>query len=454
MLHLVQGTLALGGDVDSPHAVVMAGRWVSVVGMAFTCALFAVSMAIVAGPLWGAVLGVLLVTHPESFHCARFFKEDPMMMGGLAVCLLGLALSGPENLRSSWVLFGLGLGLTIGGKYIGILWWPFFLAAFAARVPQKKERRRGLMKAMLLGLGFFLLIQLPALLRPGALVDALRLEIIKATGPGPADGDTGSSFPFYWKMISRSPYLFLGGLSLAGIAIAIWKRQWAWFWCAASFWMYFIVLGSATKEASRYLLAWHFGVCLTAVMTVSAITGVAACSRWFEGKPWRWALPFGLAIAFLATTAPELWETRNRALEASRNHQHRKDFFDYLRHHLPADAVIGYGSRVALVDPAYPEQYSSDIPFLPQRVRFEPHPWEYRTAAGLRDAGITHFVTSEEFDRMERASKQEGKQKFFKDFRANTRVLHVSERGKKTQFPMLLTLHELPAREQAEKPTG
>ncbi|MFM7182806.1 MAG: hypothetical protein ACKO2G_15265 [Verrucomicrobiales bacterium] len=448
MLHLVDGVLALGGNVDSPHAVVMAGRHVSVVAMAFACALFTAAITMVRGPLWGVVLGVLLLAHPEVFSVARFFKEDPIMMAGLSVCLLGLALAGPENRASSWLVLGLGLGLTIGGKYIGVLWWPFFLAAFAARIPERKPRRRALLKTTLLGLGTFLLIQLPALMQPGALADALSLEITKATGPGPSDGDSSSSFPFYWKMIDRSPYLLLGGLSLAGIIIAAWKSQWSWFWCAISFWAYFIVLGCATKEASRYLLAWHCGVCLSAVATVSIIAERIGRSRLIGGGRWALLIGFIFAIGFLRETATELWKIRDGLVESSRNHRHREDFFDYIRQQLPPDAVIGYGSRVALVDPAYPEQYPATIAFLPQQVRFLPRPWEYNTVAGLRSAGFTHYVTSEEFTRMEKATQQAGKQEFFTDFRAHARVLHTSERGTKNLFPMRLTLHELPAPEQ------
>lgn len=445
MLHVVEGILAFAGDKEYPHTVVMAGRHASVVAMALACALFAVSVAIARGPLWGAVLGVLLLAHPATYSYSRFFKEDPFLMAGLAVGILGIALAGPKNRRSAWIVLGIGLGVTLGGKYIGVLWWPFLLAAFAASVPDPKPRRQGFVGALALGAVTLLLIQLPGLLQPDAALDAIKLEITKATDPSRVSDKTSASFPVYWKLISRPPYPLLGGIALAGIVLALWRRRWAWVWCALPFWVYFVVIGFATKEAARYLLPWHVGICLSAVVTVSLLADGLAHSRFLSGTRFHRLVGVIFAAGFLASVTPDLLDERERAVRESLNQRHRLEFFDRLRHELPADAVIGYGSRVGLVDPAYPEQYPDNVPYLPQTVRFEANPWDYRSAAGMRAAGITHFVTSEEFDRVERATKQEGKQAFIRDFRANTRVVFTSERGGKSQFPMRLTLHEVHA---------
>ena len=445
MLHLTEGILAFGGDKNYPHDVVMAGRRAAVVAMALACAAFAVSVGIARGPLWGAVLGLLLLAHPATYSYARFFKEDPFLMAGLAVSLLGIALAGPKHRRSSWILLGLGLGITLGGKYIGVLWWPFLLAAYAASVPEPRPRWRGFLGALLLGSGVFLLIQLPGLLQPDAALGAISMEITKATDPGRVSDKGSASFPVYWKLISRPPYLLLGGVALAGLGLAVWRRKWVWFWCALPFWVYFLVIGFATKEAARYLLPWQVGICVSAVVVVSVLGEAVAGSRFLSGRRFQSLAGFVVATAFLAAILPELLDLRQRAVEEFLNQRHRLEFFDRLRQELPADAVIAYGARVGLVDPAYPEQYPANVPYLPQRVSFQAHPWDYRSAAGFRAAGFTHFVSSEEFDRMERTTKQEGKLTFFRDFRANTRVLFQSGRGAgKTQFPMRLTLHELP----------
>ena len=446
MLHVVEGILAFAGDKEYPHTVVMAGRHASVVAMALACALFAISVAIARGLLWGAVLGVLLLAHPATYSYSRFFKEDPFLMAGLAVGLLGIALAGPKQRRSSWIVLGIGLGVTLGGKYIGVLWWPFLLAALAAAVPDPKLRRQSSLGALALGACIFLVIQLPGLLQPDAAFDAIKLEITKATDPSRVSDKTSASFPVYWKIISRPPYPLLAVIALAGLLFAPWRRRWAWFWCALPFWVYFVVIGFATKEAARYLLPWHVGICLSAVVMVSVLADGLARSRYLSGTRFHRLAGIIFAAGFLALILPDLLDERERAVRESLNQRHRLEFFDRLRQELPADAVIGYGSRVGLVDPAYPEQYQEKVPYLPQKVRFEANPWDYRSAAGMCEAGITHFVTSEEFDRVERVTKQEGKLAFIRDFRANTRVLFSSDRGGKSQFPMRLTLHELPTR--------
>ena len=447
LLHLTGTTLGILGNPADPHDIVLAGRWVSVAAMAAACAIAVAALALVRGPFWGVALGVLLLAHPATFTYARFFKEDPLLLAGLSVCLLGLALAAAGRWRPGWITLGIGLGLGIGGKYVGALWWPFFLAALAGLAGKPGQRRTGLAGALLLGLGLFALIQLPGWIRPGAVADALADEVAKATRPGRVTGDTTPTYQLYWKSIARPPHLFLAATALAGMAAAAWKRRWPWFCAGLSCWVYLAVLCTATKEADRYLLPWHFGICISSVAFIAACAdalGPPIARRFLRpGFPSGMAAGALCALPFFAATLPDLLAARKTAVESFRNHRHRTALFDFLRENLPADALVIYGTRVGLPDPAYPRQYPPDIAFLPQRVRFEPWPWEFRSAANMRAQGITHFVTSEEFDRMEKSSKREGKREFFKDFRAHSRVVFSSERGGRSQFPMRLKVHEI-----------
>ena len=441
MLHCVQGVVALTGANSSPHAIVLAGRWVAVVAMALACALLVAAVGMSHGAGWGLVLGVLLLLHPACFTYAHYFKEDPMLLAGLALAILGVAVAGQggRGWRRGCLITGCGLGLALGSKYIGIVWWPFVLAALAAHAPVPQARRAGWLLAFGLAVAIVLIIQLPAFVHAGQFTAAVSSEVTKATKDSVGAEDSGSVVQIYWAGMRRMPLVAFAALALAGTVVAAGFRRWPAFWLGLSSWGYLAILCAATKEADRYLLPWHVAVTVATVVIIAAICrSIGTRLRGY----WR-VLPAVVALALLVDVASDLRDLQKIAVNGFRNMDRRVDAIEFIRKELPAGAVVFYGTRVGLVDPAYPEQYPAALAMLPQQVRYVPEPWTYGTVAGMRAAGATHYLVSEEFERAERMSRIEEKQAFFRDFRQHAKLIQQFKRGSKSQFPMRLSLYDL-----------
>lgn len=122
LLTLADGVARATGQRSDPQSVVQVGRALSAVYLALANALL-VDLAVVwCGTLTGAALAAVLLVQPEFFEIAHYFKEDTLLLFGLAASFWSLAFYGAAPNRRRAALLGLALAVLASSKYVGWLW--------------------------------------------------------------------------------------------------------------------------------------------------------------------------------------------------------------------------------------------------------------------------------------------------------------------------------------------
>ncbi len=127
MLEVTQWAVAWSDTPREEEAVTQVGRLV-IAGMAATAI---VAFALIGFTLrrWPGFIGVGIVAAlcPPWIMYAHYFKEDPALVMGLAVSLLGLTWFWRGRCTPALVLAGIGCGLAVSGKYVGLIALPWVL---------------------------------------------------------------------------------------------------------------------------------------------------------------------------------------------------------------------------------------------------------------------------------------------------------------------------------------
>jgi hypothetical protein len=104
-----------------PQAIVETGRWVSAAFAAGSVAVFALiawwNYGLLVG--WGAGLAIAL--QEDLFELAHYMKEDPVLLFGLALALFGAFLWWRHPGKRTLRFLAIGCGLAAAGKYLGIV---------------------------------------------------------------------------------------------------------------------------------------------------------------------------------------------------------------------------------------------------------------------------------------------------------------------------------------------
>ncbi|WP_028581097.1 hypothetical protein [Desulfogranum japonicum] len=100
--------------------VVELGRTVNAIFFALTACSVAIGFWLLRGTIWGMSAGIMVGICPPLVLRAHFMKEDPAMILGFGVMWLGFALLNRKSTVWAGVVIGLGMGLAIAGKYIGL----------------------------------------------------------------------------------------------------------------------------------------------------------------------------------------------------------------------------------------------------------------------------------------------------------------------------------------------
>lgn len=105
---------------DSLRDRILAGRIVSAIAAALAVAVFALLVACrFRSVALGATTGALLAATPLVFINAHFFKEDAVLLLGIACTMLAMQVYDEAPSRARLVGLGAALGLTFSAKYIG-----------------------------------------------------------------------------------------------------------------------------------------------------------------------------------------------------------------------------------------------------------------------------------------------------------------------------------------------
>ena len=233
---LLTSTTGIVSWISGRHATVqeavVVGRWVSAIFAALAIVLLAMAAAWQYGRWAGMAVAIALMSSHRLLVWAHYMKEDTALLLGLAVFLLTATLYWHRPTPRNLLILGMSCGLSIAGKYIGVLTIPlaWYVARAAERrdgVPSRAESRRRLWLFLAGCAGFLLIVQLPALRHPLDFLDDVFYEIRH-----PLTGHRGLSQPILWRSPFLRMYLFEtpwwiivpAGLYVAAM-LARWRSQ-------------------------------------------------------------------------------------------------------------------------------------------------------------------------------------------------------------------------------------
>ena len=201
------------GVPKEPQAIVEAGRTVSAAFMALAVVALSLTAYLWRGWTPAVIAGVALATHHQLYELAHYLKEDSALLAGVSVACLAVLwfAQAPSPRRAA--LLGIGCGLAISGKYVGVVTLGLALPVLWAAGPEGRARRLGIF-----GLGLFgvlVLVNLPLI------VDLLR---------APATGTLHRSFAGEMdevvhgqgSMTRRIPHLLYWNIFLDNSSPVVW----------------------------------------------------------------------------------------------------------------------------------------------------------------------------------------------------------------------------------------
>jgi len=364
MLDSVRAVTAVAG-LDDYDSIVLAGRRVA----AFYAALGAALLVLVTGRLYGpwpaAAAGLFLLTSPQYFELAHYFKEDPGLVCGLALGLLAALLYGEGPGARRAAILGLAAAVAASAKYAGLIFLPFAVfAVLAARRPRDL--------AMLLGAfaGGYLLVNWPAFLSAEAWTRSLGNELDRLAATGAAkkrDVPHAAYLEFYWR---TSPVLvLLLGLHVFHLArrgFRLRPVEWIMLLLPA---LYLAVISCTPTVTQRYFLP------VGAIFACLSAAGLLVLLPRRHGRWW----------ALLAMLAASVWQGP-ALLAAARAfaHDHHTEVIRYLQTELPPAAF-------ALIDDHRELEGAPETGPRLERRWIKPG----ESPASLRTDGVTHVVVTQ-----------------------------------------------------------
>lgn len=436
-----------------PQPVVEIGRWVSVFFSALAVGLLAAFAWRARGAATAIAAGLFLMLHQDVFELAHYFKEDPALLGGIALtffALQSLALKpGPLNLT----FLAFAVAVTFSSKYIGIaLIVPALF--FAWRTMGWKGAVACLfIFAVFAGLLNWRMFQdwdevVANLRRETELVSKGQREISKSVPHlGFVQFFVRKLMPpfglfFAWGLWiwwrDRSRHLRGGAVETAMVLLPF---------------AFTAMLSFSAKDAGRYFLPAFLGMCYVAGIGLADLV----CRLWqgtlLDGMKPRTRRSLAVLCALIALTEMG-W--RFTAMWNGFSKDSHVELANFIREKLPASAVIMQGRRVELPDPRGGRDLDPvDFPPLPQGLRTVRWVADEGSLDDLRQQGITHVALEEqEYGRyLDEDSKPkesgrklfEQRRGFYRDLFARGKILFDSPPGKVGNRNPPLRLVELPA---------
>lgn len=112
-----------GASAAQRQAILRNGRWVSAALAALAACAIALAVRLHYGRLAGAAAGLMVVLNHGLITRGHYMKEDPALLLGIGVLMLGLAWAWRRRGAAGWAaagMVGLGAGLATAGKYVGV----------------------------------------------------------------------------------------------------------------------------------------------------------------------------------------------------------------------------------------------------------------------------------------------------------------------------------------------
>lgn len=367
---------------DSMRHQVLAGRTVSVAAASVAIGTFAVIIARKFGSLWlGASVAVLVAATPSVFINAHFFKEDAVLLMGIAVTMLAMQLVDEIPSRRRVVALGIALGVACSAKYVGVA----MIIPVAWLLLSRRVAGLDLGLCLLFAVLVFLAVNNPTIFGPSSLRTGFMSELSHVTEShggiawGPLSPRTLLHF---WQGVSIPIFIVL----LAGLIVHFGKLRVFDAIILVSPFMWLAIAQMSAVSFPRY------------IMPAAALTSVAAVWAYGMTPPTRSRLKVLMLVGLLLGGVLMVRPITNAALAFVDNPRNRA--VAWIRQNLSSDSVIATEFFSGLPTRERVETDSS-VDLLPQKVVQRTfHLSGEGSLDRLRQDGVTHIVvSSSHFDR-------------------------------------------------------
>ena len=273
---LLSTTKLVASNARTEQTVVEAGRWVSATFTAGAVVALSLLGYVWRGWLVAILTGITLLLHHQLFELSHYLKEDPALLFGIAIALLGAHVFARKPGTAAALLLGTGCGLAISGKYLGVVSL-LFAVPVLWRTQAHGRPRIAALSAMLLVL---VAVNFPLLRDPATFIHSVSHETEQIVE---GHGKMTQSVPHtrYWNVFlaNTTPAMWLLLLVLLW-SCARHRREWRtldWITLAFPFALA-IALSFSPKDNDRYFLP------ATAIFTLLSAVGVVEVARHFDER--------------------------------------------------------------------------------------------------------------------------------------------------------------------------
>jgi len=429
-LLLIDATDAAVGALQiqkAPQGVAHIGRCISALAAALAIAGVVLLTRRHAEWTFALLAGAIAGSHPFLFEATHYMKEDCVLLAGLIWSLYALNCFCDSGSKMSILLCGFAAGVAASGKYLGVV---ALLLAIGVVVYKGGGWKRtagsvGLLCAIFIAT--FLAINLRAVVHFSDAINGISAEFHRINRD--RSSALFASNYFSRLVVHTGPALMLGALTYFATFFRERKKPIEWAFLIFAF-VYVTALCFTPLAKDRYLIP------IVTLFAIFAVLGIHSFAQLFPRLPY-----FGTAVvACVVLIACQLPLTFMEAGEFQRDV--RKEMVQWIRDHLPADAVIAHDPHAwPGADPLDPKGVVTQRQVSP--VLFSA---ELQNIDNMKRLGITHVVVT---GRLYRGVVGEDHQApdnaFYKEVETNGVALWQVPPGRILYLSPGLTVYALPS---------
>ncbi len=388
MLNATDAVMRVTGTPKTPQNAVMVGRWIMVTCSALAAAAFSIlgfRLAGTAGAICGGLFGA---THPLVFELSHHFKEDPVLLAGLAFSFLAMQFWWEAPSRKRAALLGAACAIAVSAKYVGVA--ALILSLVPLLMAKIREGRPSRRSCLLVFAACFLLtasiINHQIVANLADFQAGFGSEMGRMTRPEKVQDlpQTDKVIQTY-RMLIKEPFLLFAAVQIFWMFVAGRRNLVVWM-C--------VVYGTAFTGVLLFtprLYTRHF-LPITAVCMFLAGLGMANTARLFCERMRGFSVHrHGALVAFgLAVFIYMGWAHRPlRSTSKPYRHPTRERLIHWIAENLPPTAVIASDDKVFLVEPDGKPRADFS---LPQRVITRRRLSEFGSLEEMIRLGVTHIA--------------------------------------------------------------
>lgn len=409
--------------ITDAKAVVVSGRLVSAVSVALAATMFALFVARQSGLIFGLLCGLLVASSPTVFVSGHYFKEDGVLLAGIAASMLAMQQYLAERTLSNSAILGLALGAVCSAKYVG--------AITVIPVALIYLRERTSLWHVLCGVGMALLVfaavNYPMFFSGVSLVQGLRYE---------------------WNHVFTEHNGIAWGITSPRTLVDFLRNV---SWLALG--LFFVFAGARFKSMSTldfvvlaspvlWLVAAQISAVSTPRYSMPAIALVAVGAAWFSGAAMMRGYPRliagGLLVAALIFSATQTWSVMRAFVDNPRSRM-----VAWVAKNLDPASVIATEFYAGLPTERRLRDESTTARIPHTVIQWPVNLARDNTLEKLRRSGVTHVIVSAAssaryFDPYAKFSPERGipDKMFYEALFNNFKPVHV-ERGHLAADPIL-----------------